>query len=162
MSRHQQTTKTPRTGEPISPTKVEDLSSEDLSIENLLIENSWRSLSAQAGNSADQGGDHGDDETGGSGTATISKPKSKTKTPSLYRVILINDDFTPMEFVIHVLQKFFQKEYTEATQIMLQVHNQGAGVCGMFTYEIAEMKVYMVNQYSRENRHPLKCTMERA
>lgn len=109
-------------------------------------------------NSSDNSGD----DAGGAGTATITKPKTRTKTPSLYRVILMNDDFTPMDFVIHVLQKFFQKEYTEATRIMLQVHQQGAGVCGVFAFEIAEMKVHQVNQYSRENRHPLKCTMERA
>lgn len=115
------------------------------------------------------GSSHGADDNGGesgegdssSGTATISKPKSETKTPSLYRVILMNDDFTPMDFVIHVLQKFFNKDYTEATKIMLQVHQQGAGVCGVFSYEIAETKVYQVNQYSRQNRHPLKCTMEK-
>lgn len=104
--------------------------------------------------------DHDDDESG-VGTATISKPKSQTKTPSLYRVILMNDDYTPMDFVIHVLQKFFHKDVTEATQIMLQVHHKGAGICGVFTYEIAETKVYQVNQYSKQNRHPLKCTMEK-
>lgn len=113
-------------------------------------------------NSSDDSRDASRDDAGGAGTATITKPKTRTKTPSLYRVILVNDDFTPMDFVIHVLQKFFQKEYTEATRIMLQVHQQGAGVCGVFTFEIAEMKVYQVNQYARENRHPLKCTMERA
>lgn len=114
------------------------------------------------GQDGNQGSDRDENESGGAGTATISKPKSKTKTPSLYRVILINDDFTPMDFVIHVLQKFFQKEYDEATRIMLQIHHQGFGVCGVFSYEIAETKVYQVNQYSRQNRHPLKCTMERA
>lgn len=110
------------------------------------------------------GGDF-DDGAGsepGSGTATISKPKSQTRTPSLYRVILMNDDFTPMDFVIHVLQKFFNKDMAEATRIMLQVHHQGAGLCGVYTYEIAETKVYQVNQYSRQNRHPLKCAMEKA
>lgn len=97
----------------------------------------------------------------GTGTATISKPKSRTKTPPMYRVILMNDDFTPMDFVIHVLQKFFQKGIEEATRIMLQVHTQGAGICGTFSYEIAETKVYQVNQYSRQNHHPLKCVMEK-
>jgi ATP-dependent Clp protease adaptor protein ClpS len=100
----------------------------------------------------------GDNE---SGTATISKPKSEIKTPSFYRVIIMNDDFTPMDFVIHVLQKFFQKDYTEATRIMMEVHQQGAGVCGVFTYEVAEMKAYQVNQYARKNKHPLKCSVER-
>jgi ATP-dependent Clp protease adaptor protein ClpS len=96
------------------------------------------------------------------GTAVITKPESRTKTPAFYRVMLINDDFTPMDFVIHVLQKFFSKDVTEATKIMLEVHNKGAGNCGVFTYEIAETKVYQVNQYARQNRHPLKCTMEQA
>lgn len=107
------------------------------------------------------GDDDLDGDDGSVGTAIISKPKSETKTPSLYRVILMNDDFTPMDFVIHVLQKFFNKDNAEATRIMLQVHQKGAGVCGVFTYEIAETKVYQVNQYSRQNRHPLKCTMEK-
>jgi ATP-dependent Clp protease adaptor protein ClpS len=104
------------------------------------------------------------DDEGGSGvpgTVVISKPKSETKTPSLYRVIIMNDDYTPMDFVIHVLQKFFNKDIPEATRIMLEVHQQGAGICGIFTYEIAETKVYQVNQYARQNHHPLKCTMEK-
>lgn len=123
-------------------------------------------LFLQAGPHDDEASNRGDDdgdgdESGSTGTATISKPKSTTKTPSLYRVMLMNDDYTPMDFVIHVLQKFFNKDYTESTKIMLQVHHQGAGVCGVFSHEIAETKVYQVNQYSRQNRHPLKCTMEK-
>lgn len=107
---------------------------------------------------------NGEDEGSGSGTgtATISKPKSRTKTPPMYRVILMNDDFTPMDFVIHVLQKFFQKGIEDATRIMLEVHHQGSGVCGTFSYEIAETKTYQVNQYARQNHHPLKCVMEKA
>ena len=109
-------------------------------------------------------GPRNDDEGGGrgNGTATITKPKSQTKTPSLYRVILMNDDYTPMDFVIHVIQKFFGKDMEEATQIMLQVHQKGAGLCGVFSHEIAETKTHQVNQYSKQNRHPLKCTMEQA
>lgn len=110
----------------------------------------------------DHGDEHSEDDGGSTGTVVVSQPKSKTKTPSFYRVILVNDDFTPMDFVIHVLQKFFAKDLTEATKIMLEVHQKGAGQCGVFTYEIAETKVYQVNQYSRQNRHPLKCTMEMA
>ncbi len=98
----------------------------------------------------------------GSGTQTITRPQVQTRTPAMYRVLLLNDDFTPMDFVIHILQKFFQKEYDEATQIMLQVHQQGAGVAGTFSYEIAETKVSQVNQYSKQQKHPLKCTMEKA
>lgn len=84
------------------------------------------------------------------------------KTPPMYRVLLMNDDFTPMDFVIHVLQKFFSKPAEEATQIMLEVHHKGAGTCGVFTHEIAETKVHIVNTYARQNRFPLKCTMEKA
>ncbi len=93
------------------------------------------------------------------GTAPITQPR--TKTPSMYRVLLLNDDFTPMDFVILILQKFFAKNMTEATKIMLQVHQQGAGVAGVFTYEIAETKVYQVNQFAKQHQHPLKCTMEK-
>lgn len=109
--------------------------------------------------------DSGEDRYDGDnspGTAVITKPKSKTRTPPLFRVILVNDDYTPMDFVIHILQKFFSKNMTEATKIMMQVHQKGAGTCGVFSFEIAETKVYQVNQYSRQNRHPLKCTMEQA
>ncbi len=85
----------------------------------------------------------------------------ETKTPSLYKVLLLNDDFTPMEFVVYVLKKFFNKEETEATEIMLQVHHQGYGVAGIFSYEIAEMKVLQVNAFAQKHEHPLKCTMEK-
>lgn len=101
------------------------------------------------------------DDISGSGS-TVLDPRIKTKQPSLYRVFIINDDFTPMDFVVHVLQKFFQKDYTEATRIMLQVHHQGRGVAGTYTFEIAETRVFQVNQYARQNHHPLKCTMEKA
>lgn len=101
------------------------------------------------------------DSEGDSGTAVITESKTRTKTPPLYKVILMNDDYTPMDFVIHVLQKFFLKDIAEATKIMLAVHQKGFGVCGVFSYEIAETKVYQVNQYSRQNRHPLKCVMEK-
>ena len=93
-------------------------------------------------------------------TRTNSKPKAET--PSMYRVLLVNDDFTPMDFVTHVLQKFFQKTTDEATQIMLEVHHKGAGVCGVFTHEVAETKVHIVNTYAKQHRFPLKCTMEKA
>jgi ATP-dependent Clp protease adaptor protein ClpS len=102
-----------------------------------------------------------DDPESDSGTSVITESKTQTKTPPLYKVMLMNDDYTPMDFVIHVLQKFFLRDMTEATKIMLSVHQKGYGVCGVFTYEIAETKVYQVNQYSRQNRHPLKCVMEK-
>lgn len=91
----------------------------------------------------------------------ITKYKPKTKTPALYKVLLLNDDFTPMDFVILVLKKFFMKSESEATRIMLQVHNDGAGLAGIYTYEVAETKVYAVNEFSRRHRHPLKCIMEK-
>lgn len=113
---------------------------------------------------ASAAGDDGEQDSGGGspGTVVVAEPKIRTKTPSMYRVILMNDDYTPMDFVIHVLQRFFNKDLTEATRIMLQVHTQGSGVCGVYSFEIAETKVYQVNQYSRQNRHPLKCIMEKA
>ena len=87
--------------------------------------------------------------------------KTKAKKPSLYRVLLLNDDFTPMDFVIHVLEKFFAKTRDEATEIMLQVHHSGVGVCGIYTYEIAETKVADVINHARKHEHPLQCTMEK-
>ena len=101
------------------------------------------------------------DETSG-GTQTLVRPRPKVQTPFKYKVILLNDDFTPMDFVTHILQKFFRKKMEEATQIMLQVHHQGAGVAGVYSYEIAETKAFQVNEYSKAKKHPLKCVIERA
>ncbi|MGK0296735.1 MAG: ATP-dependent Clp protease adaptor protein ClpS [Gammaproteobacteria bacterium] len=86
----------------------------------------------------------------------------RLKRPPLFKVILNNDDYTPMEFVVHVLENFFRLERDASTRIMLEVHTKGRGVCGIFTHEIAETKVEHVNDYSRENNHPLLCTMEKA
>ncbi|MBX3022023.1 MAG: ATP-dependent Clp protease adapter ClpS [Bdellovibrionales bacterium] len=91
----------------------------------------------------------------------ITKVKPKTERPPLYRVILLNDDFTPMEFVILILKKFFAKSDGEAAQVMMQVHNDGAGLAGVYTFEVAETKVYSVNEFSRRHKHPLKCIMEK-
>ncbi len=88
--------------------------------------------------------------------------KPRLKRPPLYKVILINDDYTPMDFVVHVLEIFFSVNRENATRIMLDVHTHGKGVCGIFTHEIAETKVSLVNEYSRENQHPLLCTLEKA
>jgi ATP-dependent Clp protease adaptor protein ClpS len=88
--------------------------------------------------------------------------KPKLKRPPLYKVILINDDYTPMDFVVHILETFFSIDRENATRIMLDVHTHGKGVCGVFTHEIAETKVTLVNEYSRENQHPLLCTLEKA
>lgn len=89
------------------------------------------------------------------------KPKPKTKKPSMYKVLLLNDDYTPMEFVVHVLEHFFSKSQEEATQIMLHVHTKGVGLCGVYTYEIAETKAAMVMDLARQNQHPLQCSIEK-
>ena len=98
---------------------------------------------------------------GGPGTSVITKVKPKTKRPNLYRVLILNDDYTPMEFVVHVLEKFFQKDIEAATKIMLHVHHHGIGECGVFTYEIAETKVTQVMDFARKHQHPLQCVMEK-
>jgi ATP-dependent Clp protease adaptor protein ClpS len=98
---------------------------------------------------------------GGPGTSVITKVKPKTKKPNLYRVLILNDDYTPMEFVVHVLEKFFQKDVEAATKIMLHVHHHGIGECGVFTYEIAETKVTQVMDFARKHQHPLQCVMEK-
>ncbi|NHT78705.1 ATP-dependent Clp protease adaptor protein ClpS [Rhizobium sp. PP-F2F-G38] len=95
------------------------------------------------------------------GTSVMSRTKTQTKKPSLYRVLLLNDDYTPMEFVIHVLERFFQKDTEAATLIMLSVHNHGVGECGVFTYEVAETKVTQVMDFARQHQHPLQCVMEK-
>ena len=100
-------------------------------------------------------------EPNGPGTAVITKTKTQTKKPSLYRVLLLNDDYTPMEFVVFVLEHFFSKNRDEATQIMLHVHRKGVGVCGVYTFEVAETKVAQVMDFARQHQHPLQCTMEK-
>ncbi|HKS94235.1 MAG TPA: ATP-dependent Clp protease adapter ClpS [Gammaproteobacteria bacterium] len=92
----------------------------------------------------------------------VEEVKPRLKKPPLYKVVLLNDDYTPMEFVVEVLQTFFRMDRSHATQIMLHVHTRGKGVCGVFTYEIAETKAAQVNDYSREHQHPLLCTLEEA
>jgi ATP-dependent Clp protease adaptor protein ClpS len=94
-------------------------------------------------------------------TSVITKVKPKTKRPNLYRVLILNDDYTPMEFVVLVLEKFFQKDVEAATKIMLHVHHHGIGECGVFTYEIAETKVTQVMDFARKSQHPLQCVMEK-
>ena len=98
---------------------------------------------------------------GGPGTAVITRTKAQTKRPSLYRVLLLNDDYTPMEFVVHVLERFFNKDREAANTIMLHVHNHGVGECGVFTYEVAETKVTQVMDFARKHQHPLQCVMEK-
>jgi ATP-dependent Clp protease adaptor protein ClpS len=108
----------------------------------------------------DQG--NGRDADGGRpNTSTIVKARPKTKKPSMYRVLLLNDDYTPMDFVIHVLERFFGKNREAATEIMLHVHHRGVGVCGVYTYEVAETKVAQTIEFARRHQHPLQCTMEK-
>ena len=97
----------------------------------------------------------------GFGTAVVTKTRPKTKRPNLYRVLLLNDDYTPMEFVVHVIMQFFGKSQDDATRIMLHVHNHGVGECGVFTYEVAETKVTQVMDFARKHQHPLQCVMEK-
>ncbi len=101
------------------------------------------------------------DEGGGVGSAVATQVKPKVAKPSLYRVLLLNDDYTPMEFVVYVLERFFNKSREDATRIMLHVHQHGVGVCGLFTYEVAETKVAQVVDAARRHQHPLQCTMEK-
>jgi ATP-dependent Clp protease adaptor protein ClpS len=118
----------------------------------------WRFTPAYA--ARDNSGGLGSGQSDGS-TAVISKVQPKAKRPNLYRVLLLNDDYTPMEFVIHVLIRFFNKTQEQATEIMLHVHHNGIGECGVFTYEIAETKVTQVMDFARKNHHPLQCIMEK-
>jgi ATP-dependent Clp protease adaptor protein ClpS len=102
-----------------------------------------------------------DAEDGDSGTSIVTKTRPKTKRPSLYRVLLLNDDYTPMEFVVQVLERFFQKGREDATRIMLHVHQHGVGECGVYTFEVAETKVTQVMDFARKHQHPLQCVMEK-
>ena len=107
---------------------------------------------------------NGDDGAGSgndAGASVITRTKTATKKPNMYRVLLLNDDYTPMEFVVVVLRKYFNKTNEAATEIMLHVHQHGVGECGVFTYEIAETKVTQVMDYARKNQHPLQCIMEK-
>ncbi len=101
------------------------------------------------------------DRRGGGNTALATKPKPKAKRPSLYRVLLLNDDYTPMEFVVHVLVNFFNKSEEASHAIMIHVHRSGVGECGVFTYEVAETKVTQVMDFARKHQHPLQCIMEK-
>ena len=108
-----------------------------------------------------QGGGGGDSDDRGIGTGIVTKTRAKTKKPSLYKVLILNDDYTPMEFVVHVLERFFAKPREEAVQIMLHVHRHGVGICGVYTFEVAETKVAQVIELARRHQHPLQCTMEK-
>jgi ATP-dependent Clp protease adaptor protein ClpS len=106
-----------------------------------------------------------DDDTNGGGKEQVgiaTKTRAKPKKPSQFKVLMLNDDYTPMEFVVMVLKRFFQMDLEQATRVMLHVHQKGVGVCGIFPYEIAETKVNQVMDFARQNQHPLQCTLEKA
>jgi ATP-dependent Clp protease adaptor protein ClpS len=110
-------------------------------------------------------GDPADPDRPGGGDTEVgvaTKTRAKPKKPSQYKVLLLNDDYTPMEFVVIVLKRFFRMDMDEATRVMLHVHQRGVGVCGVFPYEVAETKVNMVMDFARQNQHPLQCTLEKA
>ena len=100
-------------------------------------------------------------ETPGNGAAVITRTRTQTRKPNMYRVLLLNDDYTPQDFVVTILRSFFNKNPEEAYEIMLHVHHNGVGECGVFTYEIAETKVAQVMDHARKNQHPLQCIMEK-
>lgn len=108
-------------------------------------------------------GDEGpaDDRRRGTGTGVLTRTRPETKKPSLYKVLLLNDDYTPMDFVVHVLERFFGKNRDEAVEIMMHVHRRGVGLCGVYTFEVAETKVGQVIDLARKHQHPLQCTMEK-
>lgn len=108
----------------------------------------------------DEDKDKGTD--GGSQVGVATKTRAKPKKPSQYKVLMLNDDYTPMEFVVLVLKRFFSMDLEQATRVMLHVHQRGVGVCGIFTYEVAETKVNQVMDFARQNQHPLQCTLEKA
>lgn len=104
-----------------------------------------------------------DDEDGnGPGLGVVTRTRTRTKKPAPYKVLMLNDDYTPMEFVVEVLQRFFKMDMEEATRVMLHVHQRGVGICGIFTYEVAETKVNQVMDFARQHQHPLQCTLEKA
>jgi ATP-dependent Clp protease adaptor protein ClpS len=113
------------------------------------------------GGPPDGGKGPGGEDDGEGRTGIVTKTRPKTKKPNLYKVLLLNDDYTPMEFVVHVLERYFSKSREDANRIMLHVHQKGVGICGVFTYEVAETKVTQVMDFSRKHSHPLQCTMEK-
>jgi ATP-dependent Clp protease adaptor protein ClpS len=110
----------------------------------------------------DDEGDKGRPGDGDNQVGVATKTRTKPKKPSMFKVLLLNDDYTPMEFVVMVLKRFFSMDLEQATRVMLHVHQKGVGVCGIFPYEIAETKVNQVMDFARQNQHPLQCTLEKA
>ncbi len=111
---------------------------------------------------ADDDGQKDDSDEGDGQVVIATKTRTKPKKPSQYKVLMLNDDYTPMEFVVMVLKRFFSMDLEQATRVMLHVHQKGVGVCGIFPYEVAETKVNQVMDFARQNQHPLQCTLEKA
>ncbi len=107
------------------------------------------------------GGKTGNGKVPDGQAGVVTRTRAKTKKPSMYKVLMLNDDYTPMEFVVQALERFFNKAHEEAIRIMLHVHQRGVGICGVCTYEVAETKVAQVIDYARKNQHPLQCTLEK-
>ena len=110
----------------------------------------------------DEDGSKDDEGSGDSQIGVATKTRAKPKKPNQYKVLMLNDDYTPMEFVVLVLKRFFSMDLEQATRVMLHVHQRGVGVCGIFPYEIAETKVNQVMDFAKQNQHPLQCTLEKA
>ena len=117
-------------------------------------------ISNQDNDGGEGAGGNGDEERQGEGSVVVETAKPELKRPPMYKVLLLNDDFTPMEFVVEVLQVFFSLPREQATQVMLKVHTEGRGVCGTYPKDVASTKVEQVVQYSRQHQHPLQCAME--
>ncbi|WP_407985660.1 ATP-dependent Clp protease adapter ClpS [Pontixanthobacter gangjinensis] len=126
---------------------------------------SYSSSAAQCSPIVSASEDGGPDDEGTDGDTEVgiaTKTQAKPKKPSQYKVLLLNDDYTPMEFVVMILKRFFRMDLEQATRVMLHVHQKGVGVCGIFPYEVAETKVNQVMDFAKENQHPLQCTLEKA
>ena len=126
-----------------------------------LVRAATPAVSPYAGPDSGDGHDGGHDEGSGGQVGLATKTRAKPKKPSQFKVLMLNDDYTPMEFVVVSLKRFFNMDLEQATRVMLHVHQKGVGVCGIFTYEVAETKVHQVMDFARQNQHPLQCTLEK-
>ena len=136
-------------------------------IRSRTIEASSLAARIRAGDDGDGDGDSGNGNGAGDGDGrdqlgVATKTRTKPKKPNQFKVLLLNDDYTPMEFVVMVLKRFFSMDLEQATRVMLHVHQKGVGICGIFPYEIAETKVNQVMDFAKQNQHPLQCTLEKA
>ena len=127
-----------------------------------LVRAATPAVSPYAGPDSGDGHDGGHDEGSGGQVGLATKTRAKPKKPSQFKVLMLNDDYTPMEFVVVSLKRFFNMDLEQATRVMLHVHQKGVCVCGIFPYEIAETKVHQVMDFARQNQHPLQCTLEKA